>query len=339
MGNLDTQLKDWGSMFGSPVTTDGELAHFGVLGMKWGVRKDRDKGSGGGIKGFLKKRKNIRKMKKLRKLKKMKAKLEVKRMKKEAKLSAKREKLLNEMMKDPNVMYKNRHKFSLDELKKANERFEAEKNLNKYRMTYLNRGNEYMNMLINYGETIYKGYGLYKKFFGGNAVEKAGAVSDALKIAKEQTKQAKAHERAIKANEKATKATVKANEKEEKARAKAMKNAEKVAKANTQSTTQNEPPKGKGIKGQPWGVNNNNTQQRRITGPTIERVSGEVVDNPNRYSMTNTTQPRPRREIIYDVTWRESPVSRQYSLHGSTYIANKIGVNTTTLLLEDKKKK
>lgn len=310
MGNLDTQVKDWGSMFGAPITTDGELAHFGVLGMKWGVRKDRDKGGGGGIKGFLKKRKNAKKMKKLRKAKKLKAKLEKKRLKKTAKLAAKRQKLLEKYIKDPNLMYKNRDKFTTEEINTAMNRFEAEKKLNQYRMTYLNRGNEYISMLVSYGTNIYKGYELFKKFTGGNAVDKASAVAEGAKLAKDASKTAKANKEQSKAQEKASKAqekAAKAQEKAAKAQAKAAEKQQRYSKPQSNSAP-------------------SITQKPK----PIEKVEGEVVDRGYNFSQ--------KADIFNSSNWRSNSAAQNYNSSGERYIESRV-ITNPALLLEDKKRK
>lgn len=96
---------------------NNQLTHWGVKGMRWGVRKDRDSGGGGTKRVSRKVRKqreaNLKKAREAREAKK--------------ELEAKKEKILKSgKAKD---VYKNRHLFTNDELQKAIDRFDLEKKI------------------------------------------------------------------------------------------------------------------------------------------------------------------------------------------------------------------
>lgn len=95
-----------------------DLYHYGVLGMKWGVRKSRPTSSG-------KKRKTSSIKKKLAKLKKEQA-----------------ERRRKAILDDPAKLYKNRKKFTKDEIDQAMKQFEWENRLKQQSVDRIKKGQE-----------------------------------------------------------------------------------------------------------------------------------------------------------------------------------------------------
>lgn len=125
------------------------LEHYGVLGMKWGVRKDRS--SSGKTKttaSSSSSKSSISKEKANKKAAKEKQKLE--------REAAKKEKRRKEILNNPTKLYKHRNEFTYEEIQAAMRKFEWEKKLSEYSANDLKRGanfiatvNTYMNNGIN----------------------------------------------------------------------------------------------------------------------------------------------------------------------------------------------
>lgn len=96
-----------------------ELEHYGVLGMKWGVRKDRISSSTG------KKKKKTSMKAKLAKIKKEQA-----------------EKRRKAILDDPRKLYRNRKKFTKEEIDAAMKQFEWEGKLQQQSLDRIKRGQE-----------------------------------------------------------------------------------------------------------------------------------------------------------------------------------------------------
>lgn len=106
------------------------LEHYGVPGMKWGVRKQRPT-SGQPQKISKKQAKKLLKQKKATQAKK----------EREAKKRAK-------ILKNPTKLYRNRDKFSEAEIKKAMERFNWERNLRSLSKADLDYGRDVVNNIM-----------------------------------------------------------------------------------------------------------------------------------------------------------------------------------------------
>lgn len=171
MGNIEHQEQDINAMFGIESPSSDSLLHFGVPGMKWGVRKQRETTGSGSKRSTKEKLSRIKKAisnyKRNKRLKKINKKRRAQ-AKKDARKNARLEKKLQKIMRDPALLYKYRHKFSEDQLNKAISRYKAEEELHKYSINHLNKGKAYIDMVVGYAESIYKGYEVYKKVTGSD---------------------------------------------------------------------------------------------------------------------------------------------------------------------------
>lgn len=140
-----------------------ELYHYGVKGQRWGVRRTPEqlghpKPTRAEKKAAKLRDKNSKKREKARKKALKAAKVAKKK-------QAKFDKEKAELMQSPLSMVKYKEKFTDEEIDKAIKRFEMEKKLTDLSVKERNRGREFVNDLIGYGETAVKGYNLYTDIY------------------------------------------------------------------------------------------------------------------------------------------------------------------------------
>lgn len=133
------------------------LEHYGVLGMKWGVRKDR------ASTGSSKKTSSETKKSSSEKIKKEKsriAKKETAAKAKAEKAAAKEAERRKKILSSPSKLYKHRKEFTYEEIKKAMEVFDWERKLSDYSKTELQRGADTINTMVKYANNAVNLYNI-----------------------------------------------------------------------------------------------------------------------------------------------------------------------------------
>lgn len=118
-----------------------ELFHYGVLGMKWGIRRTLEE-LGHKRKARKTRKKREKSLKKARKAR--------------AKAKARAEKIEQQRKrysKDATSMFLHRELFTSEELNKAADRFTAEQRMHNLSVQKINKGKDYMNALSGYMQT------------------------------------------------------------------------------------------------------------------------------------------------------------------------------------------
>lgn len=126
------------------------LEHYGVPGMKWGVRKARETSG----------RTRKKAAKKLSYLERRKKQLAEKRRKKKQKIAEREAKRRKNILNSPTRLYKNRRKFTQDEINEAMKQFKWEAELQQYSQKQLKAGKDYIDSIFNYGTAAINVYNM-----------------------------------------------------------------------------------------------------------------------------------------------------------------------------------
>lgn len=129
------------------------LEHYGVKGMRWGVRKQKERSSGSGTssrkKKTLNKKKSLSEKRKAKREAKAAAKVEKAKRKAEQE-AVRKEKKRQTNLKDPTKLYKHRNEYTQQEIQDALKQFEWEKKLSDYSKQRLSNGADYINTIFKY---------------------------------------------------------------------------------------------------------------------------------------------------------------------------------------------
>lgn len=127
------------------------LEHYGVKGMKWGVRKER---ATSGKKRTFSEKQLVRRSKRAKnRVARAKARSEKKAAEAKAKAekaAAKKEKRRQSILNDPSKLYKHRREFTTQEIQQAMQQFDWERRLSGYSREQLNNGAEFINTMFKY---------------------------------------------------------------------------------------------------------------------------------------------------------------------------------------------
>lgn len=130
------------------------LEHYGVKGMKWGVRKERKtSGTTRKQRTFSAKTQQRRSQRAKNRVARAKARSEKKAVEEKAKAekaAAKKEKQRKAILNNPTKLYKHRREFSAQEIQDAMKQFEWERKLSEYSKADLKNGADYINTMFQY---------------------------------------------------------------------------------------------------------------------------------------------------------------------------------------------
>lgn len=140
------------------ISFSDELYHYGVKGMKWGVRRTPEQlGRPKRTKAQVKRDK--KRDRALAAKKKQEAKL-AKQEKREVKQLEKFKRNRKKITKSPSLVMQNRDRFTDQELKDIISRFDMEKKLNDLSVAERQRGIKFVEDMVKLGDTTVKGYNL-----------------------------------------------------------------------------------------------------------------------------------------------------------------------------------
>lgn len=130
------------------------LEHYGVPGMKWGIRKKKESsGKRRKKRTFSEKVQARRTQRAKNRVARAKARAEKQASeakKKAEKAAAKKEKRRKEILNNPTSLYKHRKEFTAQEIQQAMQQFEWERKLSSYSREQLNNGAEFINTMFKY---------------------------------------------------------------------------------------------------------------------------------------------------------------------------------------------
>lgn len=130
------------------------LEHYGIKGMKWGVRKERKtSGTKRKKRTFSDKQQARRSQRAKNRVARAKARSEKQAeeaKRKAEKAAAKKEKRRQAILNNPTQLYKHRREFSQQEIQQAMQQFDWERRLNSYSRDQLNNGAEFINTMFKY---------------------------------------------------------------------------------------------------------------------------------------------------------------------------------------------